>query len=409
MTCSLLLCVVIHVPGLPWPLLLVGLVGLVVRGFASLDGDFSEAEDIEVIEKKLEELLHLEAKIKADYSRGLITEERYQKSMTRLLEVRQELQSRLEDSIVAMISPEKAAPQPPAAVSDPLAYTARQSNQADKESAWEDKEPLIKVTNVKRGIINGVRGLEVKFLFHENPGKAVIDSEDGYWHFSSMPETLYLGQFISGLQKSLRFAEVFEKEVSRHPDDWHEVIVEGKSYAKGGKEKNSRYNFPPICHEIIAQYSILTSEKSSHKTKAGFVDLTGEPVVISKVECGQYNKVQRKDFGKGFLEFPRYILITLDWGKYHLKAEITTDTAQWEVTPRDPSHDYPPDLLPKFIQVIPFMMQELDQPRNKYLAHAILSEMRRSEERHQWKPIVTRSAAFAWPQECCQLFPPDSD
>ncbi|MBN2212458.1 MAG: hypothetical protein JW709_13760, partial [Sedimentisphaerales bacterium] len=81
----------------------------------------------------------------------------------------------------------------------------------------------------------------------------------------------------------------------------------------------------------------------------------------------------------------------------------------WEVVPRDPSHDYPMDLLPEFKQVIPFMMQELDQPRNKYLANTVLSEMRRKEERHQWEPIVTESSSLSWPHECRKLFQIDND
>ncbi|MBN2212191.1 MAG: hypothetical protein JW709_12405, partial [Sedimentisphaerales bacterium] len=100
---------VADVPDFSLLLLLSGLAYLFFTCFTSLNAAFSEDDDIDVIEKKLEELLRLEAKIKADFSRGSITEEHYRQSMTRLLAVREKLEAKMEDTIVAMMSPDKTA------------------------------------------------------------------------------------------------------------------------------------------------------------------------------------------------------------------------------------------------------------------------------------------------------------
>ena len=390
-----------------WLLLLGGLSYLVSSYLTAVGAAHPEDEGIETIEQKLEELMRIEAILKADYGRGVITEERYNKGLMRVQAARKKFESKLEDTIVAMITPAETSEQQPRVMSDPLIDAAWRRDNADREVSTDDKEPLVKIMEIKRGRLNDTRALEVNFFFREKQCKAIIDNDEGQWRFSNQAENLYHGQFINALEKSPRFAEVFKKEIRRHPDDWHEVVVKGKSYAKGGMEKNTRDNFPQICNQIIAQYSTLRPSKPSHKPagrkKVG-VDLTGETVVINKVECGEYTKVERKDFGKGFLEFPRYITVILDWGKYSLKAEITTDNSEWEVVPRDPSRDCPQELLLEIIQVIPFMVQELDQPGNKYLARAMLTEMRRKEQRHQWETIVTDGSSLSWPYECRELF-----
>jgi hypothetical protein len=268
------------------------------------------------------------------------------------------------------------------------------------------KDSNLEVTVIKRGSLNNARALEVKFMLNGKHCKAVTSSEDVKWHFQTHGETLRLFQFVSALQESARFAEVFDKEASRHPQDWLEIITDGKAYEEKGKEKNTRYNFPEICREILLRYSDAESLQGARKSsrKSGTPDLTAKPVVIHKVEHGEYTKVGQKDFGKGFPEFPRFISVILNWDTYHIQADINTDQCEWQVVPRDPSENYPKGLLKELKLVIPFMVQELEKPGNKYLAHTMLNEIRRKEYQHQWAVVVKGNDPLNFPFACREVF-----
>ena len=68
--------------------------------------------------------------------------------------------------------------------------------------------------------------------------------------------------------------EVFEKEVSRHPEDWDEVVNKGKIFKEGGKEKNTRDNFPEVCLQLLNRYKISVSGgKTSKRSKRKYLTL----------------------------------------------------------------------------------------------------------------------------------------
>ena len=202
-----------------WLLLLGGLSYLVSSYLTAVGAAHPEDEGIETIEQKLEELMRIEAILKADYGRGVITEERYNKGLMRVQAARKKFESKLEDTIVAMITPAETSEQQPRVMSDPLIDAAWRRDNADREVSTDDKEPLVKIMEIKRGRLNDTRALEVNFFFREKQCKAIIDNDEGQWRFSNQAENLYHGQFINALEKSPRFAEVFKKEIRRHPDD----------------------------------------------------------------------------------------------------------------------------------------------------------------------------------------------
>jgi len=337
----------------------------------------------------------------------LISKEQYEQSLARIEEDRKQLESNLDDTIVALLTGQADVGSSPESPSDPLAFVLRQREEAGEPLAENYKEPAVRITDIKRGLLNKARALEVKFMLRDKACKAIMNSIEGKWHFSTRGETFYFGQFLGALAESERFAEVFEKEVKRHPDDWDEIVIKGRLYRERGKERDTRDNFPEVCQQIIQKCHALKATKASRKPakrKQDVPDLTGKPVVIHKVEHGEYAKAGRKDFGKGLLEFPRYITVFLDCGEYRLKAEITTDRGEWEIVPRDPSDDYPAELLREFEQITPFMVNELERPSNKYLAHSMLTEMRLKGHRHQWESIVKASSPLFFPSACRQLF-----
>lgn len=359
--------------------------------------------EMEAVKEQLEKLKHMEAAYKAKFSQGAIPEEEYRKAIAMIDQQRKKLDSQMDDSIVAMMFIKE--PQPGVLdLSDSFVQKLK-SGEVKKPSPGDTAVSAMRITEMKRGMMNNARALEVKFEYRGKTCKAIIDSQEGQWHFNSSGEKFYLFQFLSALENNGYFEEGFEKEARRHPEDWFEVVVEGKKYAEKGKEKNTRDNFPAICKQSISQYLTAMPDKQgtgAGKKAAG--DLTGEPIIIYKVEHGEWTEMGRKDFGKGVQEFPRFITVTLDWGKYRLKARISTMDGEWEVVPRDVSDSYPKEMLKQFKHAIPFMVQELGQPRNKYLANAILTEMRIKEHRHQWQPVVKSSGAFTFPNECKSLF-----
>lgn len=362
--------------------------------------------NIEAIEQNLEKLLRIEAALKAKLAQGDVTPEEYKQNLLRIDQERKKWEAKLEDSVVDMFASDGAPPPAPEVALDPLA-AAMQHRETDQENfSTEDREPEIKITDVKRGLQEEQRALEIKFQYRDQECKAIINSKEGRWHFSTHGQSLYLIQFINALRKSPRFAEVFEKEVNRHPDAWYKAIIKGRTYAENNKQKDSRHNFPDVCRQILQRYSSHESAVGLRKkSKASRVpDLTGKPVVVHKVEHGEYTKVDKKDFGKGFLEFPRFITVLLDWGKYRLRAEITTDQGGWEVVPRDADHDYPMELLKEFHQVIPFMVQEMERASNKYLTRTMVTEMRLKDQRHQWESVVKDSPSLHFPHACKELF-----
>jgi len=307
---------------------------------------------------------------------------------------------------VDMFASDGAAPPAPEVALDPLAATMQHRETAQDNLQTEDQEPQIKINDVKRGLQDEKRALEIKFQYNNEECKAIVNNKEGRWHFKTHGQTLYLIQFISALRKSPRFAEVFEKEVNRHPDAWYQAVIKGKTYNENNKQKDTRNNFPDVCRQILQRYSSHESAAGIRKKtkKSRVPDLTGKPVVVHKVEHGEYTKESKKDFGKGFLEFPRYLTVFLDWGKYRLRAEIMTDQGEWVVIPRDADHDYPKELLKEFNQAIPFMVQELERAGNKYLAHTMVTEMRLKDHRHQWESVVKNSPALHFPHECKELF-----
>lgn len=402
----------IDIGGVGW-VLLMGLILTIISYLASAAGEASGGEGenrIEVIEQNLEKLMRYEAALRAKYAQGGISEEEYAHKRKLIEQERKKWEAKLDDSIVAMISTEAQAEDASEEMFDPIAATERRRAEALPGPEAQMKEPEIKVTDIKRGALNEARAFEVKFAFQEKTCKAIISSEEGRWHFRTHGEKFYLIQFISALENSDRFTEVFDKEVQRHPDDWYEVVIKGKTYTENNREKDTRSSFPEICRELIERYQVsLGGAKPAKRAaqKRSSADLSSKAVVIYKVEHGGYTQADKRDFGKGFLEFPRYINVILDWGKYHIKAQLTTDKGQWEVVPRDMSQDYPKKILQELSSVIPFMIQALEEPRNKYLCHTILSEMRKSEHRHQWKEVVRGGAAGHFPRKCRELFQED--
>jgi hypothetical protein len=371
----------------------------------NIDNNF-ENNDMDVVKAQLDKLLRLEAVAKAKFVKEEITETQYREYLAKIDQERKKLEEQLDDTIVAMMFTKEVAGGLQD-LSDASAMAMRPGKDTQPPLSLDKEEvSIIKITGIKRGMLNQARALEIKFDYRERSCKAVIDSQKGEWHFHTGGEKFYLFQFLTALQNDGHFEEAVEKEVQRHPEDWYEVVVEGKNYAVKGKEKNTRDNFPDLCKHILEQY--VTSKPMKHSKTKDADDLSGEPVTIYKVEHGEFSEAGRKDFGKGIMEFPRFIQVALDWGKYRLKAEITTVGQGWGVVPRDPTETYSKELLKKFKNVIPFMVQELGQPRNKYLANAILSEMRIKENRHQWAAIVKGSAAFMFPGECGELFSPET-
>lgn len=362
--------------------------------------------NIEDIEQNLEKLLRMEAILKAKFARGDVTQEEYKQTLLQIDQERKKWEAKLDDSVADMFAGDGARPAPPEVALDPLAATMHHRETPEDTEKIQDQEPQIKITDVKRGLQDETRALEIKFEYRNEECKAIINSKEGRWHFRTHGQSLYLIQFINALRTSPRFAEVFEKEVNRHPGDWYKVVIKGETYNENKRQKDSRNNFPDVCKQILQRYSSHDSafgmRKKSKSTR--LPDLTGQPLVILKVEHGEYTKVGKKDFGSGFLEFPRFITVLLDWGTYRLRAEITTDQGTWEVSPREANHDYPKELVRKFSQVIPFMVQELERASNKYLAQTIVTEMRLKEHRHQWESVVKDSAPLHFPHECKELF-----
>ena len=362
--------------------------------------------NIEAIEENLEKLLRIEAALKAKLAQGDVTPQEYKQKLLRIDQERKKWEAKLEDSVVDMFASDGATPPDPEVALDPLAATMQHRETAQDNLQTEDREPEIKINDVKRGLQDEKRALEIKFQYCDQECKAIINNKEGRWHFKTHGQSLYLIQFISALRKSPRFAEVFEKEVNRHPDAWYKAVIKGSTYTENNKQKDTRSNFPEICKQTLQRYSSHDSAAGRRKKQKSerLPDLTGKPVVVLKVEHGDYTKVERRDFGKGVLEFPRYITVLLDWGKYHLRAEITTDQGQWEVIPRDIDHEYPKELVKEFAQVIPFMVQELERTSNKYLAHTMVTEMRLKDHRHQWESVVKGNSALHFPHECKELF-----
>jgi len=390
-----------------WLVVFGVLCGLGFSCFVTEAGDDLAGDDFAAIERQRENLAHLEATLKAKYAQKGLSQEEFKQKMQKIFQERKKLQSKLDDTVMAMMVAEGSKEVPQETAVDPLAAQMQEKKEAQEESQKDRGRPQVNITAIQRGLLKDARALEIRFLFRGKQCKAVITSDKGEWHFSTHGETLYLVQFLRALQESKRFADVFAREVRRHPDDWHDVVVEGKSYTKKDKERNSRDNFPEVCKQILKQQSMSKSKMPSDTAVARVLrntDLTGKRVVIHRVANGEYTKTGRQDFGKGFLEFPRYIMVTFDWGEYRLKAEITTNKGQWEVIPRDPSEDYPRESLKKFPLGVPFLVQELELPRNKYLAHTMLTEMRIKEHRHQWEIVVKGSPALHFPRVCKELF-----
>jgi hypothetical protein len=362
--------------------------------------------NIEAIEQNLEKLLRIEAALNEKLARGDVTQEEYQQTLLRINQERKKWEAKLEDSVVDMFASDGAPPPAPEVALDPLAAAMQYRETAEDNFHTQDREPEIKITDVKRGLQDEKRALEIKFQFRDQDCKAIINSKEGRWHFSTHGQSLYLIQFINALRKSPRFAEVFEKEVNRHPDAWYKAILKGRIYNENNKQKDSRDNFPDVCRQILQRYSSHDSAAGLRKKskKSRLPDLTGKPVVVLKVEHGEYTKEGKKDFGRGFLEFPRFLTIHLDWGKYRLRAEITTDQDAWNVIPREADHDYPKELLQEFNHVVPFMVQELERAGNKYLAHTMVTEMRLRDHRHQWESVVKNCPALHFPHACKELF-----
>lgn len=362
--------------------------------------------NIEVIERNLEKLLRMEAVLKAKFAQGEITQDEYQQNILRIHQERKKWEAKLDDSVVDMFAGDGAQPVPPEVALDPLAATMHHRKTSEAPPPAEGRKPEIEILEVKRGLQDEARAMEVKFQYHNKECKAIINSEEGRWHFRAHGESLYLIQFISALRTDSRFTDVFEKEVNRHPDDWYNVVIKGKTYNEKNKQKDSRNNFPDICRQILQRYSSHESAVGIGKkaSSSRLPDLTGQPVVILKVEHGEYTKVGKKDFGKGFLEFPRFLTVLLDWGSCRLRAEITTDQGTWEVVPHDADHNYPKELVRKFSQVIPFMARELERAGNKYLAQTMVTEMRLKEHRHQWESVVKNNPPLHFPHECKELF-----
>jgi len=362
--------------------------------------------NIETIEENLEKLLRIEIALKAKLARGDLSPQEYQQNLIRIAQERKKWEDKLEDSVVDMFAADGAAPPAPEVALDPIAAAMQHRKNADDDFTADETEPQIKINEIKRGLQDEKRALEIKFLYRDLECKAIINSKEGRWHFSTHGQSLYLIQFISALRKSSRFAEVFEKEVNRHPDAWYKVVLKGNTYNENHKQKDSRHNFPDVCRQILQRYSSHDAAAGTrkHPQKSRLPDLTGKSVVVHKVRHGEYSKVDKKDFGKGFLEFPRFLTVLLDWGKYRLRAEINTMQGQWEVFPRDADQEYPKELVKEFSQVIPFMVQELEKPGNKYLAHTMLTEIRIKEHRHQWEAIVKDSSPLHFPHRCRELF-----
>ena len=387
--------------------LLAGVGFLSLLHFAAESGDNVGSEGIDPIGAQLEKLARLEANLKAKYASGAISREQCEQNLARIEKEKKQLEVNLDDSIAAMLIGDVDGGPVPESATDPLAVAMQYGEEAREQLEENYNEPDIRITDIKRGLLNKARALEVKFILRDTECKAIINSNEGRWHFSIRGESFYFGQFIGALAESGRFAEVFEKEVKRHPDDWDETIIKGQLYTERKKEKDTRDNFPEVCRRIIKKCHASKATKASGKPvkrKRNIPDLTGKPVVIHKVDHGEYTKVERKDFGRGLMEFPRYITVHLDCGEYCLKAEITTDRGEWEIVPRDPSGDYPAELLRAFGEMAPFMVNELERPQNKYLAHSMLTEMRLKSHRHQWEAIVKESSPLFFPVACRQLF-----
>jgi hypothetical protein len=361
---------------------------------------------IEIIEQNLEKLTRIEAALRAKYLQKTITEQEYNQKQQRIDQERKKWEAKFDDSIVDMIITKDITGESPEEMQDPVAVAEQQRSQALPFLESDDKEPDIKFTDVKRGTLDEARALEIQFLLHEKLCKAIINSEEGRWHFSTHGENLILLQFLSALQKSDRFLEVFEKEVKRHPEDWYDVIIKGKPYNENGKEKNTCISFPKTCARILKRHCDSDPSAGSQKErkKSDASHLAGKSIVLYKVEQGEYTKAGQKDFGKGFLEFPRHVVVFLDWGEYHLKAQLTTANGEWEIVPRDRTQTYSKRLLTEFRLVIPLMIKELEKPRNKYLCHTLLTEMRKNGHRHQWETIVKSSPPHHFPRECRDLY-----
>lgn len=362
--------------------------------------------NIEAIEENLEKLLRIETALKAKWARGDVTPDEYKKNLIRIEQERKKWEAKLEDSVVDMFASDGSAPPDPEVALDPIAAALQHREAAADNLPPDDPDPQIKITDVKRGLQDEKRALEIKFQYRDQDCKAIINSKEGRWHFSTHGQSLYLIQFISALRKSPRFAEVFEKEVNRHPDAWYKAVIKGRTYNENHKQKDSRHNFPDVCRQILQRYSSHDSAAGVRKKtkKSRLPDLTGKSVVVHKIEHGEYTKVEKKDFGKGFLEFPRFLTVLLDWGKYRLRAEITTLQGQWVVVPRDADQEYPKELVKEFNQVVPFMIHELEKPGNKYLAHTMVTEMRLKDHRHQWESVVKDSPPLHFPHACKELF-----
>ncbi|MBN1845668.1 MAG: hypothetical protein JW810_08300, partial [Sedimentisphaerales bacterium] len=222
--------------------------------------------DIETIEQNLEKLMRIEAALKVKFARGEISEEQYKQNLARVDQEQKKWKSQLEDSIADMIFQDADAPAPgPVGSSDPLAQTLQQRH-ADQQPLQPDEiDPAIKIIDIKRGLQDEARALEIKFDYQDTSCKAIINNKEGRWHFSTQGQTLYLIQFVSALHKSQRFAEVFEKEVSRHPDAWFNVVVKGRDFEENDKQKNSKDNFPEICRQILQRHAHQLPGGEAHK------------------------------------------------------------------------------------------------------------------------------------------------
>jgi hypothetical protein len=361
--------------------------------------DSTGNDEFNSLDLQLKQLREIEETLSNRYSQGAIAEEEYQKKIKQVHQRRKALEEKLNDSVAAILFEELSE------TLDPLAANLRDREEisARPETAAAGEE--LQFLEMKRGRIKDARVLEIKFRFHDKDCKALIDNQEGRWHIQTRGETIYMYKFKNALDNSTRFIELFEEEIQRHPRAWYDVVVPGKTYKEHNLDKNSRDNFPDECREILFRSGVSGSAPEDRETPAAAqtAPAPDKPLVIRKVDHGEYHQAGKKDLGRGYQEFPRFIVVLLDWGSYQLRAEINTDSRKWEVIPRAPIQDSSKKLLREFESLVPLMIQELEQAKNKFLAGVMAAEMRKKEYRHQWESVM-KTASHLFPRECQSLF-----
>ena len=316
-------------------------------------------DDIAALEQKL---LHSKRTLEKLLEAGKIGASEYTSQKAVIDRQFKQLQEKMSDSIAEMLFEENGA--------GPKGFDG-----GEMEDDHFDES--IQIMGVIRGRSAGKRAFEVKFFYHSEACKARMTNDKGTWSFSSNARNISKGAFVRALEQNNTAMNSFHNEMSRHLDDWEELVAE--THPESFPRKIQEEFGDAMPHEEPAPLAAPTGSLAPEPTD--------QEVVIHSVEHGPLppGMVRKRPDEDHF-----FLAVRIDVGGHLLKLRVDTDTGKWKI---------PPSKLPaqSVSTLIADTVTAVEKPANHIYLNRMIAEMRKN--RQPWQRVVQKDAK-AFPKAC---------